>query len=145
MASVDLALDPQLAAERLLDVEPEGPWLDAFLERLTTLRRSRGLADVLDTWGLSQAEFAELVGVSRQAVGKWLTRLPSEREVMVADLAAATDVLVHYVRRERIPAVVRRSAPGLGDRSMLDLIAAGESAEILTATRAMFDPAGAVA
>ncbi|MEM7091803.1 MAG: helix-turn-helix transcriptional regulator [Actinomycetota bacterium] len=143
MASVDLHADPHLAAEQLLSRAPDGAWLDAFLERAASLRRGRSLGEVLDTWGLSQAEFASLVGISRQAVAKWLTRLPSDREVMVANLAAATDVLVHYVRRERIPAVVRRQAPGLENRSLVDLIAGDETAQLLRVTRQMFDPAGA--
>jgi len=136
---------PEHAADLIADGEPSNEWLDAFMERLSTLRGSGQLVDVLETWDLSQAEFAELVGVSRQAIGKWLVRLPTERQVAVANLAAANDVLVHYVRRERIPAVVRRTAPALDGRSLLDLVQADETAQVLAATRRMFDPAYALA
>jgi hypothetical protein len=56
------------------------------------------------------------------AVSKWLEQgVPAERVETVADLAAATDLLVRYLQRDRIPAVVRRPAPALrrpaqGDR-----------------------------
>ena len=43
------------------------------------------------------------------AVSKWLEQGgPAERVETVADLAAATDLLVRYLQRDRIPAVVRR-------------------------------------
>jgi hypothetical protein len=42
------------------------------------------------------------------------------------------------VKRERIPAVVRRPAPALDNRSLLDLVAAGDSRGALVACREMF-------
>lgn len=136
--------DPIDAASQLLEADPDGPWLDAFMAQLSIGRASSQLGEVLEVWDLSQAEFGSLMGVSRQAVGKWLEHLPGERAVIVADLAAATQLLVHYVRRDRIPAVVRRRSRGLEGRSLIDLIGTGESSEILRACRAMFDPAQAV-
>jgi hypothetical protein len=56
----------------------------------------------------------------------------------VADLAAATDLLVRHLQRDRIPAVVRRPAPALGRRSLLELLDAGEAHGVLAACRAMF-------
>ena len=54
--------------------------------------------------GLSQAEAARLFGVSRQALAKWVHHgIPSDRVRAVSDLAAATDLLVHYLKRDRIP------------------------------------------
>lgn len=137
--------EPELAARLLADGNPSDEWLDSFMHRLASLRSSGQLVQILHAWDLSQAEFAELMGVSRQAIGKWLNRLPAERHVAVANLAAATEVLTHYVRAERIPAVVRRPAPALAGRSLVDLIADGDTAGVLVATRRMFDPAGAVA
>lgn len=136
--------DPRDAASQLLDADPDGPWLDAFMAELSIGRASSQLGEVLEVWDLSQAEFGALIGVSRQAVSKWLDHLPADRAVIVADLAAATQLLVHYVRRERIPAVVRRPSVALEGRSFLDLIRNGESAMILDACRVMFDPAQAV-
>jgi hypothetical protein len=78
--------------------------------------------------------------VTRQAVSKWLTRgVPAERAEEVADLAAATDLLVRHLKRDRVPAVVRRRSPALGGRSLLDLLAASHTREVLEACRAMFD------
>lgn len=56
-----------------------------------------------------------------------------------ADAARATDLLVHHLRRDRIPAVVRRSAPNLAGRSLLEMLAAGETSQLLEAVRGMFD------
>ena len=48
-----------------------------------------------------------MFGVSRQAIAKWRVHgVPDDRLVALADLDAATDVLLRYVRPERIPAVV---------------------------------------
>ena len=45
----------------------------------------------------------------RQAIGKWLRQgAPAERKTVLSDLAAATDLLVHYLKRDRIPAAARR-------------------------------------
>jgi DNA-binding transcriptional regulator YdaS (Cro superfamily) len=137
--------DPGVAAAQILGAAPNAGWLDELIHKLSTGRPNNGLATVLETWHVSQAEFASLVGVSRQAVGKWLSALPPERAVMVADLSAATEVLVHYVRRDRIPAVVRRKASALGGLSLVDMIERGDTGAVLTAVRDMFDPAHATA
>jgi predicted transcriptional regulator len=134
-------LDPRAAAEALFEARKgERGWLDAFAEHLDRQRSGQALARSLAVWGLSQAEAARLFGVSRQAVGKWLEHgVPAERARPVADLAAATDLLVHYLKRERIPAVVRRPVAALGGASLLDLLARGETAALLDTCRAMFD------
>jgi predicted transcriptional regulator len=101
---------------------------------------------VLDVWGLSASEASRLFGVSRQAVSKWLVQgVPSERIETVGDLTAATDLLVRYLKPDRIPATVRRKASHVGDRSLLDLVATGDSGGVLEACRAMFDFSGAQA
>ena len=67
----------------------------------------------MDVWDLSQAAAARRFHVSRQAFAKWLRQgAPAERATAVADLAAATDLLVRHLKRDRIPAVVRRPDPG---------------------------------
>jgi transcriptional regulator with XRE-family HTH domain len=133
-------LDPREAASLVAAAhEEQGGWLDEFAEFLDRLRAGQSLARTLVVWGLSQSEAARLFGVSRQAVSKWIDAgVPVERAETVADLAAATDLLVHYLKRDRIPAVVRRPSPRLGDRSLLDLLAAGETRELLAACREMF-------
>jgi hypothetical protein len=55
------------------------------------------------------------------------------------DLAAATDELDRRVKRERIPAVVRRPASDLGGRSLLDLALDNRHVEVREAVARMFD------
>ncbi|CAN5298178.1 hypothetical protein BH24PSE2_BH24PSE2_13100 [soil metagenome] len=134
-------LGPREAAARLIDASGDNlEWLDAFAEHLDRRRAGEALERVLDVWDLNRSEAAERFGVSRQAVSKWIARgVPAERAEAIADLAAATDLLVRYVKRDRIPAVVRRRADGLGGKSLLDLLAASRTRQILEATRTMFD------
>ena len=133
-------LTPEEAAEQILAAHGnEGPWLDAFVETLDRQRAERSLVRTIEVWGLSQAETARLFGVSRQAIGKWLNRgIPPERSGAVSDLAAATDLLVRYLKRDRIPAVVRRPIPALGEASLMDLLARGDTRALLATCREMF-------
>jgi len=133
-------LDPRDAASKIVAAHAgQRDWLDRFATELDRRRAASALARTLAVWQLSQSDAARLFGVSRQAVSKWLEQgVPVERAETVADLAAATDLLVRYLQRERIPAVVRRVAPALGDRSLLDLLGAGKSREVLEACRGMF-------
>jgi len=133
-------LDPRAAARRLIEAQGESAWLDAFAEQLDRERNAEALARVLAAWDLNQSDAARLFDVSRQAISKWLKQgVPPERADGVALLAAATDLLVHYLKRDRIPAVVRRPAPGLGDRSLLDLAGQRRFRDVLAACREMFD------
>ena len=134
-------LDPRELADRLIDAQGgRADWLDAFSEQLDRRRSAEALSRVLAVWQLNRSDAARLFGVSRQAVSKWFEHgVPAERAAAVADLAAATDLLVHHIKRERIPAVVRRKAPGLGGLSLLELIETGAHERVLQACRAMFE------
>lgn len=133
-------LDPRDAAAKLAaERELERDWLDEFAESLDRQRNALSFARVLSVWDLSRSEAARHFGVSRQALSKWLRQgVPAERAEAIADLAAATDLLVHYLKRDRIPAVVRRPVAALDDRSLLDLFAAGDTRALLSACRDMF-------
>jgi len=133
-------LDPRTAAEQIIAAhQDENAWLDEFTEHLDKHRSGQSLARTLSVWRLSQAEAARLFGVSRQAVGKWLERgVPAERTEPIANLAAATDLLVHYLKRDRIPGVVRRPIPMRNGASLLDLLEHGESRVLLETCRGMF-------
>ncbi len=135
--------DPKRLADALVEASRERPdWLAAFTAELESRAMGDQLRRVLRVWGLSAAETGRLFGVSRQAVAKWLAQgLPADRVEAVADLAAATDLLVHYLKADRIPATVRRPAERLGGGSLLDLVAAGRTRQVLAAVRAMFDVA----
>ena len=137
-ASHDLA--PEEAAERIFAAHRhEGRWLDLFTESLNRRRAAEAFARTIEAWGMSQAEAARLFGVSRQAIGKWLRRgVPADRAGAIADLAAATDLLVHYLKRDRIPAVVRRPIPALRGVSLMGLVAQADTQAALAACRDMF-------
>lgn len=131
-------LDPCDAAARLL-AEHDDEWVARLTDELERHLSGRRLERVMRLWRLSRAELAGLFGVSRQAVSKWITDgVPPERAPQVADVEAITDLLEHYLKRERIPAVVRRRAPRLGDRSLIELVSAGAGDEALQLTRQMF-------
>ena len=134
------ALGPEEAADRTFAAhEQDSAWLDAFTERLDRLRGAASFRRTIEVWGLSQAAAARLFGVSRQAAGKWLRRgAPPERAVAIADLSATTDLLVRHLKRDRIPAVVRRPIPALGGESLVALWARGETRTVLAACRDMF-------
>ena len=142
MATADLGrLDPLEVAEKLLEAHRDEPgWLDELAEALDRRRAEPALGRILCVWGLSQSGAANLFGVTRQAVGKWLaTGVPAGRVRGIADLAAATDLLVRHVKRDRIPAVVRRQAAALGGKSLVELVAASHTRDVLEACRSMFD------
>lgn len=133
-------LDPREAAAQLVAAgQSEREWLDRFAEHLDRYRAAQSLSRILGAWGLSQSEAARLFGVSRQAFGKWLDRgAPAERARAIADLAAATDLLVHFLKRDRIPAVVRRPVSALDGRSLLGVLETGDTGAVLETCRAMF-------
>jgi transcriptional regulator with XRE-family HTH domain len=131
--------DPREAAEHLAGTH-SAEWLDAFSEALQRQRAGGELRRILQVWGLSQSEAARRFGVSRQSVAKWLASgVPASRVATIADLSVATDLLEHYLKRERIPGVVRRTAAALDDRSLLDLLETGDHRTVLEGCRAMFD------
>ena len=133
-------LEPQEAAERLFAAhKTQRGWLDEFAASLDRHRAGQSLTRTLGVWDVSQSAAARLFGVSRQAVSKWLTHgAPAERAEAIADLAATTDLLVRYLKRDRIPAVVRRPIPALNGDSLLGLLEQGRTSELLTVCRAMF-------
>lgn len=135
----DLAeLEPQDAASLLL-AEHDSAWIAALTEELDRRQGGRQLERIMRLWDLSRTDLGRLFGVSRQAVSKWIDDgVPADRITQVADLAAITDLLAHYLKRDRIPAVVRRSAPSLGNLSLLDLVGEGRTAEAVALTRRMF-------
>ena len=115
-------------------------WARRFVDELDRTVRTEPLERFTELWGLSNSAAASIFGVSRQAFSKWLTTgAPAGRADAVADLAAATDLLDRYVKRERIPAVVRRKAPMLGDRSLIDLAGDGETRIVAESVEQMFD------
>jgi hypothetical protein len=132
-------MDPAAAAAEI-SVAVDDPWTQEFLRALDARVRTAPLERFLAAWDLSAAGAGRVFGVSRQAVAKWRgSGVPDDRAVALADLVAATDILERYVRRDRIPAVVRRPAELLGGRSLLELAEAGEHAEVRRGAARMLD------
>ncbi len=139
MAQALNTMTPKAAAATIAAVaDPD--WTRRFVDELDRTVRTEPLERFTELWGLSNSAAAGVFGVSRQAFSKWLkTGPPAGRADAVADLAAATDLLDRYVKRERIPAVVRRPAPMLDDRSLLDLATDGDTRKVADAVGRMFD------
>jgi hypothetical protein len=127
-------------AARLIEQAPDERWLRTLVDDLDQRIRSRPLERLLALWDISAAQGAQLFGISRQAFMKWLKAgPPADRAEAVAALAAATDLLDYHLKRERIAVVVRRKAPQLSGKSLLDLATAGEYAKVRSAVDTMFD------
>jgi hypothetical protein len=115
-------------------------WTRQLVDELDRAVRTDPLDRFVRLWGLSNAAAARVFGVSRQAFSKWRTAgPPAIRAGSVADLASATDLLDRYVKRERIPAVVRRPAEQFGGRSLLDIAEEGDTRALLEHVATMFD------
>jgi predicted XRE-type DNA-binding protein len=148
MVAVEVAMGRN--AEKLMDLAPgeaarvlvqnaDEAWLAELQRSLDQWRAHADLDHILGVWNLSQSDAAELFGVTRQAISKWRAQgAPTSRIDALADLSAATDILVRYLKRDRIPAVVRRPSDELGGRSLLDLVGAGRFEDVLGACRRMF-------
>ena len=138
--TTSLDLEPEVLAARITDVHADDQeWLDRFQSALRRRRSGTELHRILVVWQLTKAEAGRLFGVSRQAVQKWAHGgVPADRRTEVGDLAAVTDVLLHYLRPERIPVVVRRPFDDAGGRTLLE-VAAEDPAVALAHVRAMFD------
>lgn len=131
-------LDPRHAAAQLL-ADHNDAWVNAFTDELDRHLSGRTLTRVMRLWHLSRAELGELFGVSRQAVSKWITDgVPGDRAPQVAEVDAITDLLDRYLKRDRIPAVVRRPAPRLEGVSLIGLVTSGRGSDALRLTRQMF-------
>lgn len=98
------------------------------------------LRRAMTTLDLSSSDVADLMGVRRQAVDKWLfAGPPSDRTQKIGAIAEIADIL-RYRLRDGMPAVVaRRSAEAYGGRSMLELIARDEHEWLRESVKESFD------
>lgn len=101
--------------------------LRRIVDRLDHQLNAGPLQRTVRLWDISATQLGEMFDISRQAASKWLSDgAPAGRRDQVALLGQATDLLDQWVKRERIPAVVRRPVEQLGGRSRLDVALAGE-------------------
>ncbi len=82
-----------------------------------TLRR------VINVWDLSAAEAASTAASNET----------------LDDLEAATELLLRYLKPDRIPAAVRRKSENLDGKSLVELTTSEDGHRVLEACRAMFD------
>ena len=103
-------------------------------------RNASPLRRAMSTLDLSSNDMADLMGVKRQAVEKWLMAGPPiERTGKIGALAEIADILQYRLRDGIPPVVVRRSADAYGGRTMLEVIAHDEHEWLLRSVRDSFD------
>ena len=115
-----------------------------FMESMVDLefeRRCRSpLRRAMATLDLSSRDMAGLMGVTSQAVDKWLLgRLPVERMGKIGAIAGIADLLRHRLRPGMPPVAARRPAEAYGDRTMLEVIADDEHEWLVRSVRDSFD------
>jgi len=89
---------------------------------------------------LARTQLGVMFGVSRQAMANWLSNgPPAIRRDQVALLDQSTDLLDRWIKRDRIPAVVRRDVDSLDGRTRLDVALAGEFEMLRDELAEMFD------
>lgn len=134
---MDTTSAPEDLARELLE-SADADWVRALVDALDREVRTDPLRRFVTLWDLSNAAAARVFGVSRQAFSKWLsTGPPADRVDDVTEVDNIAALLDRYVKRERIPAVVRRPAEKLGGRSLLEVLEAGEyrtAAELVAET-----------
>ena len=103
-------------------------------QTISPLRRA------MTTLTLSSSDIAEIMGVKRQTVDKWLLAgPPPERMGKISALAEISDILRHRLRDEMVPVVVRRSADAYDGRTMLEVIAHNDHEWLLQSVKGDFD------
>lgn len=114
-------------------------WLGRFADQLHKRLPSVSLTKVIRVWNLATHEAAAGFDVSCEMLEQWIKEgVPGDRMERLSEVAAATDVLLHYLKAERIPAVVRKPIKRLDGRSLLDLYSDGKSGQVLEQCRSMF-------
>lgn len=136
---MDISIAPdELARELIESADPV--WLRDLVDALDREVRVEPLQRLTTLWDLSNAAAARIFGVSRQAFAKWLASgPPAERADDIAAVDNITGTLDRYVKRERIPAVVRRSSPKAGGRSIIELLESGDYQQVEELVRSTFD------
>lgn len=117
----------QISDQVLSQTHGDRHTLRAVIARLDRELAAAPLERTMAVWDISASQLAHVFGVSRQAMSKWLQHgPPSNRRHDVALLQQSTDLLERWVKRERIPAVVRRDVDALHGRSRLDVALDGD-------------------
>jgi hypothetical protein len=136
---VDISVAPDEMARELVE-SADVVWLRNLIDALDRQVRTEPLSRLTKLWDLSNAAAARIFGVSRQAFSKWLiSGPPADRADDVSAVDDITSLLDRYVKRERIPAVVRRPSERLEDRTIVERLEAGDYRHTAGLVREMFD------
>ena len=116
-----------LTADVLARTRGDADALRQIIDRLDRELNVGPLERTMRLWDISATQLGAMFGVSRQAMAKWLSNgPPAIRRDQVALLDQSTDLLDRWIKRDRIPAVVRRDVDSLDGRTRLDVALAGE-------------------
>lgn len=116
-----------MANEVVLRIGGDADTLRRIVDRLDHQLNASPLQRTVRLWDISATQLGVMFDISRQAASKWLSEgPPASRRDQVALLGQSTDLLDQWVKRERIPAVVRRPVDALVGRTRLDAALAGE-------------------
>jgi hypothetical protein len=130
---------PAEVAEKLAESH-DPQWLRSVVALLDKKLQRTPLERLVGLWNLTGTEAGQMFGISRQAFDKWLeSGPPSDRLLAIAALSDATDLLERYLKRDRIPVVVRRGSALTGNKSLIELASAGKYDKVLLCVREMFD------
>ena len=136
---MDISLAPDEMARELVE-SADVVWLRNLIDALDRQVRTEPLSRLTTLWDLSNAAAARIFGVSRQAFSKWLiSGPPADRADDVTAVDDITSLLDRYVRRERIPAVVRRRSERFGGETIVERLEAGHYRPTADLVREMFD------
>jgi DNA-binding XRE family transcriptional regulator len=93
-----------------------------------------------EAFDLSKTELAELFGVSRQAVDRWIeTGVPGDRQEKLSAMLSLADLLERKLKPGRLPGIARRPADAYDGETMLALIRDDRHQELLDKVRASFE------
>ncbi len=133
---------PQQCVKARFDVDEYsfGWFLESMVDLEFEQRCGSPLRRAMRTLELSSTEMAGLMGVTRQAVDKWLLSTPPiERMPKIGAIAEISDMLRHRLREGMPPVVARRPADAYGGRSMLEVIADDEHEWLRRSVKDSFD------
>lgn len=93
-----------------------------------------GLRRIRDLWALEEQDLARVFDVSADEIRRWVVDgVPEIHVLHLSDLVVATDTLQGRLRRETVAEIVRRPAPTLQGRSLLQLALAHRYADVRAA------------
>ena len=130
--------DPAKAAEATVERDPD--YAASLARELERRLSAHPLERAMRVWDISKETTAQMFGVSRPALSKWLANgAPAERRDDIALLDEATRLLLGHLKVERVPAVVRRPYVAADGASLLDLAVGGQLRRVRDDIDTMFD------